>query len=332
MRVLLIALPLLAGLVVLPAGALAAPTPKQTARVTGIGIRLADAPATLPGDSSGRSYIVNRVAPGATIRRRVEIENGTRSVADVAVYAAAADLNRGTFSFARGHMQNELSSWTSVDRQMLRLEPGADAFETVTIEVPKEASAGERYAVVWAEVSAPARAGGGVTLVNRVGVRMYLSIGSGGLPAANFAIGALHAERSATGGLLVVASVNNSGGRTLDIAGQLTLTHGPGGLRAGPFPVTLRPDLAPRASEPAGVRLDRHLPLGPWRAHLSLTSGFIHRDAVETIKFPALAAAAKPSSSRYVLVAVGILLALLLAVVTGAAVRRGRLTPAPPVT
>jgi hypothetical protein len=328
----LIALPLLVGFVLLPAGALAAPTPKQTARVTGIGIRLADAPATLPGDSSGRSYIVNRVAPGATIRRRVEIENGTRSTADVAVYAAAASLSRGTFSFARGHVQNELSNWTSVDRQMLRLEPGAVAYETVTIAVPKEASAGERCAVIWAEVSAPARAGGGVTLVNRVGVRMYLSIGPGGLAAADFAIGTLHAERSATGGLLVVASVNDTGGRTLDIRGQLALTHGPGGLRAGPFPVTLRPGLAPGASEPAGVRLDRDLPLGPWRAHLSLTSGFIHRDAVATIKFPALAAAAKPSSSRYVLVAIGILLALLLALGAGAAVRRGRLTTAPPVT
>ena len=333
MRILWIALPLLAGLGLLPAGALAAPTPKQTARVTGIGIRLADAPASLPGDPSGHSYIVNRVAPGATIRRRVEIENGTRSIADVTVYAAAAALNRGNFRFGRGHVQNELSSWTSVDRQMLRLEPGADAYETVTIAVPKQASAGERYAVVWAEVSAPARAGGGVTLVNRVGVRMYLSIGSGGLAAADFSIGPLHAERSATGGLLVVASVNNSGGRTLDIAGQLTLTHGPGGLRAGPFPVTLRPGLAPGASEAVDVRLDRHLPLGPWRARLSLTSGFIHRDAVATIKFPALAAAAKPSSSRHVLVAVGILLALLLAVGVGAAAaRRGRLTTAPPVT
>jgi hypothetical protein len=225
-------------------------------------------------------------------------------------------------------VQNELSSWTSVDRQMLRLEPGADAYETVTIAVPKEASTGERYAVIWAEVSAPARAGGGVTLVNRVGVRMYLSVGSGGLAAADFAIGPLQAERSATGGLRVVASVKDSGGRTLDIRGQLTLTHGPGGLRAGPFPVTLRPGLGPGASEPAGARLDSDLPLGPWRAHLRLTSGFIHRDAVATIKFPALAAAAKPSSSRHVLVAVGILLALLLAVGAGAAVRRGRLTTA----
>jgi hypothetical protein len=321
----LIALPLLAGLVLLPAGALAAaPTQKQTARATGIGIRLADAPAPSPADSSERSYIVDRLAPGTTIHRRVEIENGTNSIADVAVYAAAAGLSRGTFSFARSHVQNELSSWTSVDRQTLRLEPGKSAHATVTVNVPRGASAGARYAVIWAEVSAPAQAAGGVTLVNRVGVRMYLSIAAGGLPAANFAIGALHAQRSARGELLVVASVNNSGGRPLDVAGRLTLTHGPGGLRAGPFPVTLRPELAPNASESAGVRLDRHLPLGPWQAHLNLTSGFIHREAVATIKFPAPAAAVKPSRSQHLLIAVGILLGLLLAAATASAFRRGR--------
>jgi hypothetical protein len=327
-RVCFIALPLLAGLVVLPAGALAAPT---QARLTGIGIRLADAPATSPGDSSGRPYIVSRIAPGAILHRRVEIENSTGSKANVTVYSAGASLSRGIFSFSPGHVQNELSSWTSVDRQVVRLAAGASAYEAITIEVPKDASAGERYAVIWAEVSTPAQAAGGVTLVNRVGVRMYLSIGSGGLPAANFAIGALRAERSATGGLVVVARVENSGGRTLNIAGRLTLSHGPGGLRAGPFPATVRPELAPGAAEPASVRLDRHLPLGPWRVHLSLTSGFIYREAVATLTFPAPAAAAKPSASRHLFIAVGgILLALLLA--TAGIIRRGRSRTAPPVT
>jgi hypothetical protein len=320
-RVLLIALPLLAGLALLPINALAAPAQNHAMRVTGIGIRLADAPATSPGDSSGRSYIVDRVAPGATIRRRVEIDNGTHSTAEIAVYAAAASLGRGTFSFAPGHLQNELSSWTSIDQQTLRLDLEAHAYETVTIAVPKAAPAGERYAVIWAEVSVPAPAAGGVTLVNRVGVRVYLTVGAGGAAVANFAIGPLRAERSARGGLLAAASVSNNGGRRLDIRGQLTLTQGPGGLRAGPFPVTLRPDLAPGTSEPASVRLGRDLPLGPWLAHLSLTSGFIHREVVATITFPAPAAAAKPSSSRHMLLAVGILLALLLAAGAGAGLR-----------
>jgi hypothetical protein len=319
-RILFYALPLLAGLALLPAGALAGPAQGKPARITGIGIRLADAPAQ--GDPLGRSYIVDRAGPGASIRRRVEIVNGTRSTANVAVYSAAAGLRRGNFSFGGGRTKNELSSWTSVSRDTLRLEPGAGAFETVTIHVPKAASAGERYAVIWAEVSAPAPASGGVTLVNRVGVRMYLAIGPGGGSAADFAIGPLTAERSATGGLLVVASVHNNGGRTIDIGGRLTLTNGPGGVRVGPFPVTLRPDLAPESSERASVRLDRRLPIGPWRAHLSLRTGFVHREAVATITFPAAAGTATPAGSRHVLVAVLILLGLLLLV--GAGVVRHR--------
>ena len=146
MRVRLIVVPLLAGLVLTPAGALAASAPTQAARATGIGVRLADAPG---------SYIVNRVAPGTTIHRRIEVENGTRSMAHIAVYVAGASLSHRKFSFAPSHVQNELSSWTSVDRKTLRLEPGSVAYETVMIAVPKEASPGERYAVVWAEVSSP---------------------------------------------------------------------------------------------------------------------------------------------------------------------------------
>jgi hypothetical protein len=191
------------------------------------------------------------------------------------------------------------------------LPPGTNAFETVTIKVPKLASSGERYAVVWAEVSAPTSAARGVKLVNRVGVRMYVSIGPGGAPSANFAIGALSAKRLATGVPLVVASVYNSGGRTLDINGTLTLSNGPGGLRAGPFVVTLGATLAPGHSEPATVALDKRLPRGPWRVHLRLTSGFIVRSAAATITFPPAAAASRRSRSNNSILVVSALLALL---------------------
>ena len=40
---------------------------------------------------------------------------------------------------------------------------------------------------------------GGVTQVNRVGIRLYLSVGPGGPPAANFRIDALAASRQANG-------------------------------------------------------------------------------------------------------------------------------------
>jgi hypothetical protein len=295
-RVRLIALALLVGMVVPVDGALAAAPHHPFTRSVGIGVRLADVPADTR-DPLARSYIVSRLAPETSIRRRVEIRNSTGSIADVAVYPAAAKFRHGAFAFASGHTKNELSGWTSVSRKALRLRPGTSAFETVTINVPKAASVGEHYAVVWAEVATTAPAGGGVQLVNRVGVRMYVSIGPGGARPSNFRIGALSAERAASGAPLVVANVRNSGRRTLDVSGNMTLSKGPGGLRAGPIQVTLGAALAPGDSETASVLLDKRLPRGPWRATLRLTSGLVQREATATITFPRIVGTAKPPAS-----------------------------------
>ena len=68
----------------------------------------------------------------------------------------------------------------------------------MTIRVPRDASPGERYGVVWAETRAAPAAGDGITQVNRVGIRLYLSVGPGGPPAANFKIDSVAAKRTAT--------------------------------------------------------------------------------------------------------------------------------------
>jgi hypothetical protein len=286
----LIALSLL-GAIIVPASTALAAGPG------GIGVRLVDVPADSRDDPLTGSYIVDRLTPGTSIQRRVEITNTTRSTAAVSVYPAAANLRRGNFAFAAGHSANELSSWTSVNRDVLLVPPATKQLTTVTINVPDNASAGERYAVVWAEVSAPEPDGGGVTLVNRVGVRMYVSTGTGGALPANFAIASLNAERSETGAPLVLAVVHNTGRRTLDIRGNLTLTKGPGGLRAGPFPVRLSA-LVPNASASAIVQLDKRLPRGPWRAELRLRGGSVERAAAATIIFPAQVVAPKPPAAE----------------------------------
>jgi hypothetical protein len=284
-----------------------------------LGIQLIPSSAA-SGDPLARSYIVERLAPGTRVRRSIEIINGTRRTADVAVYPAAATLLRGIFGFAAGHTQNAPSSWTSVSRGRLNAQPGSTELETVTIKVPKGASPGERYAVVWAQVSAPAPTGGGVTLVNRVGVRMYLSIGPGGTASRNFAVGPLIASRSRSGKPVVVSRISNIGAGTLDISGRLTLTRGPGGLGAGPFAVELGPTLAPRESEQATVQLNSQLPRGPWRAKIVLTSGSIERVTSATITFPARREAAtstvsraSPSESRRLVLGFGVLVLLTIA-------------------
>src|SRR6202034_683296 len=132
----------------------------------------------------------------------------------------------------------------------LRLAPGSEAVDAITVTVPKDAPSGPQDGVLWAQVSAPSPGAGRVTLVSRVGVRMYLSVGAGGAPTSNFAVGSLRAGRSGAGEPLVVSTVHNSGHDTLDLSGDLTLSHGPDGLRAGPLPATLGTLLAPGGSEP----------------------------------------------------------------------------------
>jgi hypothetical protein len=278
---------LLAALVFPVAGAVASVSAQQASDTGGIGIRIFETSAAARQDPLSRSYLVNRMAPGATVRRQVEVTNGTGSVANVSVYPAAATLVQGQFAFAGGHSRNELSSWTSVSSPTLRLSPGARAIETVTIHVAKDAASSERYGVIWAEVSVRASGSRGVTLANRVGIRMYVSVGPGGAPPLNFVIGPLSAKRAASSGqALLLAKVHNKSRRTIAIGGSLTLSHGPGGVRAGPFAAKLALPLSPGATRLLTVRLDKRLPRGPWRADLRLQSGTIRRVVTAQITFP----------------------------------------------
>ena len=202
----------------------------------------------------------------------------------VSVYPAAAGLRQGEFVFGPNHGKNELAGWTSVSRDVVRLQPDTKASETVTIRVPKDAASGEHYAVIWAEVSTSGS--GGVKLANRVGIRMYLSVGAGGVPPSNFVIGPLLAKRSASGQSLVVARIHNTGNRTIAISGNLTLSNGPGGVRAGPFAAKLVLPLTPGSTRAVTVRLDKQLPRGPWRAQLRLKTRLIQRVGVATLTFP----------------------------------------------
>ncbi|MGZ4355384.1 MAG: peptidase [Gaiellaceae bacterium] len=280
----LIVLSLLAGMMIPASGALAAPS-QPTADSGSIGIRIVDVPPdSSRNDPLALSYIVNRLAPGKTIQRRIEVSNSTRSTVAIAVYPAAAGLRQGEFVFGPNHGKNELAGWTSVSRDVVRLQPDTKASETVTIRVPKDAAAGEHYAVIWAEVSTSGS--GGVKLANRVGIRMYLSVGAGGVPPSNFVIGPLRTKRSASGQSLVVARIHNTGTRTIAISGNLTLSNGPGGVRAGPFAAKLVLPLTPGSTRAVTVRLDKQLPRGPWRAQLRLKTRLIQRVAVAILSFP----------------------------------------------
>ncbi len=267
--------------------ALSVPASASPISPTGtIGIRLLDQPASEAGDPRAQIYIVDHLAPGTEIQRRIEVST-TTSAAQVRLYAAAASITDGSFLGAPGDTPNDLSTWTSVTPGAITMTSGQVATATVTITVPRDAAPGEHYGVVWAEARAPASAAGGVTQVNRVGIRLYLSIGPGGAPAADFSIDSLAAGRSDDGVRTVVARVHNTGGRALDISGTLDLRTTSGDLHAGPYPADLGTTLAIGATEGVTISIDTDLPAGPWDAQITLHSGLVERSAIAELTFPA---------------------------------------------
>jgi hypothetical protein len=166
-----------------------------------------------------------------------------------------------------------------------------------TIAVPPSASAGERYAVLWAETAAEADQAGNVRHVGRVGVRVYLSVGSGGEPASRFEIEEVSAFRDRAGVPVVAARVRNTGGRALDLSGSLSLSDGPGGLSTEPTKVTLAA-LPMEGTAVHEIRLDPRLPDGPWTANLTLASGPATQSASATVDFGGSSARPAGAGSR----------------------------------
>src|SRR3984957_2169755 len=290
-----------------------------------VGVALLDGPADAVNNPRARAYIVDALAPGTTIHRRMEVSNTTTSAQHVAVYAAAAAITGGSFVGAAAHTANDLSTWTTVSQPALDVPAGATAVDTVTVAIPSTASPGERYAVVWASVSNAGDAGN-IELVNRVGIRMYIYVG-GTNPATGFTVNTLTGQRNSGGHPLVRAVVHNTGGRAVDFSGTLTLSAVTGGLRGGPYPAQLGTTLAPGQSEPGWFVLTDQVGDGPWNATVTLHSGLNQQTFQAQISFPhapgtAPAIAAHPASGGFgvVTILISAILVVLLAALAALAI------------
>jgi hypothetical protein len=303
----------------------------QTAGQPGpsFGIRLGDVPVSEAGNPRALRYVIDHLHPGVTIHRQILVANLSPSAGHLTVYPDAATITRGSFIGDAGYTRSELTTWITISRDRVSLAPDASTMVTLTIRVPRDASSGERYGVVWAQEISKVRdtRGVAITEINRVGVRIYLSVGPGGAPPTNFAITSLTATRSAHGQPVVRAHVRNTGGRAIDISGYVELSHGPGGITAGPYKVDTDITIAPGQSWPVTIALSSQLPDGPWRTLMELTSGLTKRQATATIRFPgsAVKVTATATSSGYLILA-AILVTLLILALTAAAwlIRRNR--------
>jgi hypothetical protein len=299
-----------------------------------VGIRLVDIPAATADDPRTREYVVDHLQPGVVIERRIEISNTTGEALTVAVYGAAAAIEDDAFQGAAGRAENVLTSWTSISAPTVTVPPGGAVLDTVTISVPEDAAPEEHYGVIWAEVGGAT--GGNVALVARTGIRVYLSVGGDNPPASRFEISSITAGRDPDGAATVTASVENTGGRALDLTGSLALASVTGALAAGPYPVSDGTTLAPGATGDVRIDIADDLAAGPWTATVELHSGLVSETDTAEITFPGRPGSAAPvpvAESPVPLVVGGVVaLAVLAALGTWVVVdrrRRGATAAAP---
>ena len=217
------------------------------------------------GNPRALRYIIDHLHPGTTISRRILVANLSPQAGHMIVYPDAATIRGGSFIGDTGQTRSDLTTWITTNQHLVSLAPHASTMVTVTINVPRDASSGERYGVIWTQETSrvPARSGVAITEINRVGIRIYLLVGPGGARRRTLPSHRLPRPGPPTASPIVRAQVRNTGGRALDIAGYLKLSQGPGGVTAGPYKIEANITLAPGQSSRVTMVLSNQLPARP---------------------------------------------------------------------
>jgi hypothetical protein len=283
LSMLALALALAAGSVAPAASASAGPAPATGS----FGVRLYDVPDADAHNPRGLRYITDYVHPGSVISRRILAINQEARTSRFTVYPDAAKIIKGSFVGDSGQTRSELTTWIRVQHKVLVLRPGQSALDRITIRVPRVATRGEHYGVIWVQQTATLRRtdGSQIREISRVGVRIYLAVGRGGAPPTRFHITSLTGRTTAAGQPVLAARVANTGGRAIDLTGKATLAGGPGGASVSAVSQKEVLTLAPGQSGSLVFPEHRGLPDGPWHADVTLASGFTHSSVASTISF-----------------------------------------------
>jgi hypothetical protein len=245
--------------------------------VHGHAVRLFDVPVADAHNPRGLRYIIDFVHPGSVIQRRILVLNQETRRSHFAVYPDAAQITHGLFIGDAGETRSQLTSWTSLQYRALSLRAGVSALDMVTIRVPRGATRGEHYGVIWVQQTARVHRADGTNVieVNRVGIRIYLDVGLGGAPPTKFVITSLTGRRSASGQPVIVARAHDTGELAIDLSGQARLSDGPGGITAGPFREQQVVTLAPGQSGNLVFAQSKQLPGGSWRDSYAGQRGYL---------------------------------------------------------
>ncbi len=319
-----------AGIVRPATAAFAAPTAPASSSPGRFGVRLYDVPVIDAHNPRGLLYIVDFLHPGTVIHRRILVRNQESHPSHFTVYPDAARIAHGLFVGDPEETRSQLTSWISVQHPVVALGPGASTLDMITIRVPRGAVRGEHYGVIWVQQAALVRTGTGsfVREVDRVGVRIYLFVGHGGVPPTKFTVTSLTGHRTVRGQPVLLASVADTGQRAVDLSGQARLSDGPGGISAGPFREQRVVTLAPGQSGTLVFDPDKRLPPGTWRAAVTLVSGINTTAHQGTVVFPGAVSRSIWARFPGLIWALGVLIGLL-AVATGWRIQSARLKARP---
>ena len=146
-------------------------------------------------------YIIDFLPTGSVIHRRIMVQNQESHRARFTVYPDAAKISHGYFTGDAGHTRSELTGWIHIAHPVVKLRAHQSVMDMVTIRVPRHATRGEHYGVVWVQQTARAHNARGFAIreIAQVGVRVYLAVGRGGAPPTNFTISHIAGHRSAQG-------------------------------------------------------------------------------------------------------------------------------------
>lgn len=277
-----IAVRLAAGILV-PAAMLLSALPALAADDGRVGIRLLEAPSDRADDPRAQVYIVDHVAPGTSFTRDIEVTSTAADPLAVELYAAASSVVDGGWRPLEGRSENDLTRWISVDPAAVTVTPDRPATVTVRFDVPTDAQEGEQYAVIWAQP--PTSTDGDVRVVNRVGIRVYLSVGAGGESPTDFEIVELVPGRTEQGLPRLDAIIRNGGGRAIDLQGDVELVDGPGGAAVPPTPFDRGVTVPVGGEATVTVPFPADLPDGPWTANVTMQANDVERRHTGRLSF-----------------------------------------------
>lgn len=203
------------------------------------------------------------VDPGTQVVDSVLITNQGTTTADFLIYATDAinEVDTGAFGLLkRDETPTDVGAWISLASEKLTLDPGMQATVPFNLLVPSDAAPGDHVAGIVASVLTQGTDdGAAVTLEQRVGARVYLTVS--GVREASAEVSGVTSAYSASwnpfgpGELTARYDVTNTGNIRLDV-NQAVVVTGPFGIPLGeiePEPIS---ELLPRQT----VRVSATLP------------------------------------------------------------------------